>query len=211
MFRDTDAAPPGTGDPPDATAPYRDPTRSPEERAQDLLGRMTLDEKLAQLGSLWSFEVFDGRGLDPERARARLAGGIGQITRVAGATNLQPEQVAAFASQIQRFLLEEMRLGVPAIIHEASLHGVMARGAVCFPQSIGQAATWEPALVEEVARLIGGRLRARRSTRHTPTPMTPSSNARTTRATCFQRSPASHSCGARVWSSWEPEPGGSRA
>ena len=121
---------------------------------------MTIDEKLAQLGALWSFEVFDGHGLDLERARERLAQGIGQITRVAGATNLPPGQVTDFGNQIQRFLVEETRLGIPAILHEESLHGVMARDAICFPQSIGQAATWDPELVEEVARLIGRRLRA---------------------------------------------------
>jgi beta-glucosidase len=144
----------------DRAIPYRDGRLSMVERARDLLSRMTLDEKLSQLGALWSFEVFDGQGLDPERARERLALGIGQVTRVAGATNLPPGQVAAFADQIQRFLVEETRLGIPAIIHEESLHGVMAAGATCFPQSIGQAAAWDVELVEEVARLIGDRLRA---------------------------------------------------
>ncbi len=121
---------------------------------------MTIDEKLAQLGALWSFEVFDGHGLDLERARERLARGIGQVTRVAGATNLPPEQVASFGNQIQRFLVEETRLGIPAILHEESLHGVMAAGATCFPQSIGQAASWDVDLVERVARIIAERLRS---------------------------------------------------
>lgn len=144
----------------DGSPRYRDPSLSAEERAADLLGRMTVTEKLAQLGSLWSFEVFDGTGLDADRARPRLGDGIGQVTRVAGATNLPPHRVAAFGNQIQRFLVEETRLGIPAIIHEETLHGVMARDATCFPQSIGQAATWDPDLVEAVARLIGAHLRA---------------------------------------------------
>ena len=142
------------------TPRYRDLSLSAEERARDLLARMTVDEKLAQLGALWSFEVFDGHGLDLERARERLAQGIGQITRVAGATNLPPGQVADFGNQIQRFLVEETRLGIPAILHEESLHGVMAAGATCFPQSIGQAASWDVELVERVAGLIGERLRS---------------------------------------------------
>ena len=146
--------------PTDDVPGYRDASLSAEERAQDLLGRMTLDEKLAQLGSLWSFEVFDGSGLDGDRARDRLADGIGQVTRVAGATNLPPGQVAIFGNQIQHFLVEETRLGIPALIHEESLHGVMARDATCYPQSIGQAATWDPDVVEEVARLIGRHLRS---------------------------------------------------
>jgi beta-glucosidase len=139
---------------------YRDPSRPVEERVQDLLARMTVREKLAQLGAAWSYEVFDGQGLDLALARGRLADGIGQITRTAGATNLPAAEVAAFGDQIQRFLVEETRLGIPAIIHEESLHGVMARDATCFPQAIGQAATWDPELVEEGARLIARHLRA---------------------------------------------------
>jgi beta-xylosidase len=142
------------------TASDREHTLSLERRASDLLARMTLDEKLAQLGALWSFEVFDGQGLDVEQAREQLAQGIGQVTRVAGATNLPPGQVADFGNQIQRFLVEETRLGIPAILHEESLHGVMAAGATCFPQSIGLAASWDADLVEAVAGLIGERLRA---------------------------------------------------
>jgi beta-glucosidase len=151
---------PVAGGPADRSARYRDPGASIEERARDLLARMTLDEKLAQLGSLWSFEVFDGQRLDLQRAHERLAQGIGQVTRVAGATNLPPDEVATFGDQIQRFLVEETRLGIPAILHEESLHGVMAAGATCYPQSIGQAATWDPDLVERMARLIADRLRA---------------------------------------------------
>ena len=141
-------------------APYRDASLPVDDRTRDLLSRMTIDEKVAQLGALWSFEVFDGAGLDRERARERLRDGIGQVTRVAGATNLPPSEVAAFGDQIQRFLVEETRLGIPAIIHEESLHGVMARDATCFPQAIGQAASWDPELVERVARLIARHLRA---------------------------------------------------
>jgi beta-glucosidase len=139
---------------------YRDASLNAETRAQDLLGRMTLAEKLAQLGSLWSFEILEGTGLDRGRARDRLHDGVGQVSRVAGATNLPPEKVAAFGDQIQRFLVEETRLGIPAILHEESLHGVMARDATCFPQAIGLAATWDPGLVGEMAQLIGRHLRA---------------------------------------------------
>ena len=114
-----------------AELPYRDRARSPEERARDLLDRMTLVEKVAQLGARWTFDVATDGELDPERARRHLADGIGHITRVAGATNLPPEQVARLGNAIQRFLVEETRLGIPAILHEESLHGVMARDATC--------------------------------------------------------------------------------
>jgi beta-glucosidase len=121
---------------------------------------MTLEEKIAQLGSVWSFEIADGADLSPDRAHEHLAHGIGQVTRPAGATNLEPPDVARLANAMQRYLMEETRLGIPAILHEECLHGLMARGVTCFPQSIGQAATWDPPLIESMARCIAGRLRA---------------------------------------------------
>lgn len=144
-----------------AAAPdYVDPSLPVEDRVADLLGRMTLEEKLAQLGSIWSFEVLDGVELDDAKTRDRLHAGIGQITRVAGATNLDVVRVAELANRIQRFLVEETRLGIPAIVHEECLHGFLARDAVCFPQSIGAAATWDPSLVEAMAARIGRQMRA---------------------------------------------------
>jgi beta-glucosidase len=139
---------------------YLDPSLSVDDRVEDLLGRMTPDEKLAQLGSLWVFEILDGASLDPAKAAARLGAGIGQITRVAGATNLELPAVAALANEIQRFLVQETRLGIPAIVHEECLHGFLARGAVCYPQSIGMAAAWDPALVETIAAGIARQMRS---------------------------------------------------
>jgi beta-xylosidase len=139
---------------------YLDPSLPVDERVADLLDRMTPDEKLAQLGSLWVFEILDGTTLDPAKAARRLGAGIGQITRVAGATNLELPAVAALANEIQRFLVQETRLGIPAIVHEECLHGFLARGAVCYPQSIGMAAAWDPALVETIAAGIARQMRS---------------------------------------------------
>ena len=139
---------------------YLDPSLPVDERVDDLLDRMTPDEKLAQLGSLWVFEILEGTSLDPGKAAARLGSGIGQITRVAGATNLELPAVAALANEIQRFLVQETRLGIPAIVHEECLHGFLARGAVCYPQSIGMAAAWDPALVETIAAGIARQMRS---------------------------------------------------
>ncbi len=143
-----------------AGAVYRDAAADIDERVADLLGRMSPEEKLAQLGSVWSFEILDHFAFDPAKASPRLGAGIGQITRVAGATNLGSVASAELANRIQRFLVEETRLGIPAIVHEESLHGLLATESVCFPQSIGQAASWEPGLVEEMARRLGRELRA---------------------------------------------------
>jgi len=139
---------------------YRDPEVSTEERVRDLLERMTLEEKLAQLGSCWSFELLTGMALDPAKAAQKMGHGIGQITRIAGATNLGQRAAAEVANEIQRFLIEKTRLGIPAIVHEECLHGLLARESVCFPQSIGQAAGWDPELVRAITTKLGRELRA---------------------------------------------------
>jgi beta-glucosidase len=143
-----------------AATPYLDPALAVADRVDDLLGRMTLEEKLAQLGSIWVFEVLDSDRLDPGKAQQRLSAGIGQITRVAGATSFAMPVVAALANEIQRFLVERTRLGIPAIVHEECLHGLVARDAVCFPQSIGLAAAWDPDLLEALASSFARQLRA---------------------------------------------------
>ena len=138
--------------------PYRDPSRPVDERVEDLLARMTRAEKMAQLGSFWAFEVVGPDGLDPERLLSLAADGIGQITRLAGSTNLRPIEVAETANAIQRQLVERTRLGIPAIIHEECLHGLIAWSAPCFQQSIGAAASFDPKAVAEVAGTIRRRM-----------------------------------------------------
>ncbi len=139
---------------------YRDPTRSAVERADDLLARMTLDEKLAQLGGVWITDLVADVRFDEAKARERLAHGAGHITRLAAATGLRPAASAALANAVQAFLRDHTRLGIPAIVHEEACAGYMARDATCFPQAIGQAATWDPALIEEMARVIRHQMRA---------------------------------------------------
>jgi beta-glucosidase len=143
-----------------AAAPYLDAALPVADRVGDLLARMTVEEKLAQIGSIWVFEILTAEHVDPEKARARLGDGVGQITRVAGATSLAMPAAAALANEIQRFLVEETRLGIPAIVHEECLHGLVARDAVCFPQSIGLAAAWDPGLLEALASSFARQLRA---------------------------------------------------
>ena len=116
-----------------------------------LIADMTLAEKLAQLGCVWSTQLVDDSGFSDEAARRLLANGTGQVTRIAASTGLRPQGLAVFANEIQRFLVEETRLGIPAIIHEESVAGFCARDAVQFPQGIGLAATWDRELVHEVA------------------------------------------------------------
>ena len=141
-------------------APYRDAAQSVEERVRDLLSRMTVDEKLAQLGGVWSTSLLENGGLSEARAREKLAHGTGHMTRIGGATVLAPAESARFANAIQEFLVEQTRLGVPAIIHEESCAGYLARDATCFPQAIGLASTWEPQLIEAMTTVIRTQMRA---------------------------------------------------
>jgi len=141
-------------------APYLDHARPVEERVSDLLSRMTLEEKLAQLGGIWVFELLDGMTFSEEKAEPLLGNGIGQITRLGGATSLEPAASAQLANRIQAFLVERTRLGIPAMVHEECCSGYMARGATCFPQIIGLASTWEPELAEQMTSVIRTQMRA---------------------------------------------------
>ncbi len=132
-----------------------------ERRAVDLVGDMTLPEKIAQLGSCWIFELLDSDNrLDRAKMEQMLAHGIGHITRVSGASTLTPRQAAAVSNDIQVFLKEETRLGVPAIVHEECLDGYMAAQATSFPQSIGIAASFDPELLEQAAGVAARQMRA---------------------------------------------------
>lgn len=135
-------------------APAEESRLPPEKRARDLLRRMSLEEKLAQLGSLWCNKLLDGRRFSRAKAESLLKYGIGQLTRPAGATNLLPEETAEFVNSVQRFLVEETRLGIPALVHEECLAGVLSRRATLFPQPIALASTWMPDLAREMATRI---------------------------------------------------------
>jgi len=129
-------------------------------RVSELLAKMNLEEKVAQLGSVSVRRLMTDGKFDIEKARELLKHGIGQITRIAGGSDLPPKEAAQLANEIQRFLLEETRLGIPAIVHEECLSGLMARGATTFPQAINLASTFEPDLVREMTTAIRKEMRA---------------------------------------------------
>lgn len=140
--------------------PYQNPSLPVAERAADLLSRMTLAEKIAQLGSIWVFEVLQDMKFSEARAHKLFANGLGQVTRIGGASSLDPAAGAELANTIQKYLRENTRLGIPAIVHEECCSGYMARDATCFPQIIGVASTWEPELVEAMAAVVKTQMRA---------------------------------------------------
>ena len=139
---------------------YKNPQQPTENRVSDLLSRMTLAEKIAQLGSCWVFELLDNLTFSPEKAAPIMSHGLGQITRVAGASSLDPNDGAKVANAIQKYLVENTRLGIPVLVHEECCSGYMARKATCFPQIIGLASTWQPELTEAMADVVRLQMRA---------------------------------------------------
>src|SRR4051794_9345711 len=135
-----------------------------------LLARMTLDEKLAQLGCVWCSALIRDNGFSTAAADRWLADGMGEITRIGATTGLRPRERAEFANAIQRYLVEQTRLGIPAIVHEESTAGLCARDATQFPQGIGLAATWNPELLERIGNVIREQMLAT-GARHTLAPV----------------------------------------
>ena len=122
-----------------------------KKRAKALVSQMTLDEKLAQIGSYWIYELQTEGALDWEKIALKLKVGIGQITRSGGASTLSPVDLAKFNNRVQKFLLEETRLGIPAILHEECCLGPLVLGGSVFPQMIGLASTFQPQLAKRMA------------------------------------------------------------
>ena len=133
---------------------------STQKTLDTLLAQMTLDEKLAQIGSYWMYELQTGGVLDLDKIQTKLGRGIGQITRVGGASTFDPVSAAKVGNQIQKFLVEQTRLGIPAILHEESCSGAMILGGSMYPQMIGLASTFQPELAEAMTQVIRKQLLA---------------------------------------------------
>ena len=137
--------------------PYRNPGLSPEKRVKDLLSRMTLEEKAAQMLCIWQQKpktLVDADGkFDLAKARQffKDGNGLGQVGRPSDAgKGLNPRQMAETTNAIQKFFLENTRLGIPVVFHEECLHGHAAVGGTSFPQPIALAATFNAELVESL-------------------------------------------------------------
>lgn len=164
-------------------APYRDPSLNVDQRTDDLLSRMTLDEKLAQMQGIWLTKnlIQDSQGqFSAEAAKISFPHGIGQISRpsdrmgvkqdttipvAAGATanvvNRSSREAAEYTNAAQRWAVEGTRLGIPLLFHEEALHGFVGRGATSFPQAIALASTWDPDLMERVMSVAAREMRLR--------------------------------------------------
>ena len=150
------------------TPPYQDRALAPEKRAKDVLSRMTLDEKAAQMTCVWRKKadtLVDADGdFDPEKAKAafRRGHGIGQVGRPSDAGKGKDARgTAELTNAIQRFFVENSRLGIPVIFHEECLHGHAAIDATSFSQPIGLGATFDPELIERLFTMTALEARVR--------------------------------------------------
>jgi beta-glucosidase len=158
---------------------YKDARQPVERRVEDLLSRMTLDEKVAQLLTLWDqkakVQTADG-SFSPEKASAAFPNGIGGFARpsdkhgveppnsagvAAPSVNRDARDTAEYVNSAQHWAVERTRLGIPILMHEEALHGYVARGATSFPQAIALASTWDPDLVTRVFSIAAREMRAR--------------------------------------------------
>jgi beta-glucosidase len=147
---------------------YKNAALPPEKRVKDLLARMTLDEKAAQMMCVWqekAAKLIDAQGnFDLEKAKAsfRRGHGIGQVGRPSDAAGgLNARRTAELTNAIQKFFLEQSRLGIPVIFHEECLHGHAAVDATSFCQPIGLGATFNSELVNALFTMTAYEARIR--------------------------------------------------
>ena len=153
---------------PISSPPYLNRKLSADQRVRDLLARMTLEEKVAQMMCLWQEKagtLVDADGqfdLKTARKHFKKRLGLGQVGRPSDAAGgRSPRATAELTNAIQKFFLEESRLGIPVIFHEECLHGQAAIDSTSFPQPIGLAATFDPNLVEQLFTMTAEEARVR--------------------------------------------------
>ncbi|WP_235893363.1 glycoside hydrolase family 3 N-terminal domain-containing protein [Litoribacter populi] len=151
---------------------YQDPGQPMEKRVGDLLGKMSLEEKVGQLSTLLGWEMYDNSqeitqlsDALKEAVRERHIGSLWATLRADPWTQktlqngLNPKTAAEATNAIQEFVIKESRWGIPLLLAEEAPHGHMAIGTTVFPTSIGQASTWNPDLIREMAAVIAEEVR----------------------------------------------------
>jgi beta-glucosidase len=160
-------------------------TNSSDDYVNELLEKMTLDEKLAQISCIWfdKKKVIDKDGtFNPIKMKLEFPHGIGCFARPQDTQGMEAERertstndstvvrsltgrnasnTAQLINTIQKWHIEETRLGIPTLFHEEGLHGFQAYQATSFPQSIALAATFDTDLVEKVYSVTAREIRAR--------------------------------------------------
>ncbi|MDQ2747562.1 MAG: glycoside hydrolase family 3 C-terminal domain-containing protein, partial [Acidobacteriota bacterium] len=152
------------------TPPYKNAKLPIDERVKDLLSRMTLEEKVAQMECLWMEKPNDnskvakeqlplGGTFSPALAKQKMPNGMGQFARQR--ENLDPKMSAEYANATQKWLIENTRLGIPVMFHDEILHGSMLSGATVFPVPLSMASSWDTDLVSRVFTVAAHQTRLR--------------------------------------------------
>jgi beta-glucosidase len=150
---------------------YKNANAPLEARVNDLLARMTLNEKVAQIGTIWQNKdtiLGADSNFDPVKASASWPHSIGQISRPSDfqgtsfkGRGRNTREAALLIGAIQHWAIEKTRLGVPVFFHEEGLHGAVVVDGTSFPQAIALASSWDPQLVRRVNEVTGRELAAR--------------------------------------------------
>ena len=152
--------------------PFQDASLPIDQRVEDLLSRMTLEEKAGQLMCLmgWNYYQIDGRKVTVSNQFRHQVDSmhVGMFwavfradpwTQKTIANGLDPALAAQAANAMQRYAIEHTRLGIPIFLAEEAPHGHMAIGATVFPTGLGMAATWDPELMQQAGSVIGKEIR----------------------------------------------------
>src|SRR4051794_14978625 len=154
---------------PDGLAPWRDTSLSPRRRAEDLLGRLSLEEKIGQLYGVWVGADDAGEEVAPHQHdladvpvdwKGLITQGLGQLTRPFGTAPVDAALGARALARTQREIVTSSRHGIPALAHEECLAGFTTWGATIYPVPLAWGATFDPALVETMAERIGASMRS---------------------------------------------------
>ncbi|HEY1177602.1 MAG TPA: glycoside hydrolase family 3 N-terminal domain-containing protein, partial [Phytomonospora sp.] len=148
--------------------PWQDTSATVGDRAAALLAAMTLAEKTAQLYGVWIGAAPSGAEVAPHQHDfadealdfdALITDGLGQLTRPFGTAPIDAAEGAKALARMQADIRAAGRHGVPALVHEECLTGFMTWGATIYPTPLAWGATFNPALVEAMARQIGTGMR----------------------------------------------------
>jgi beta-glucosidase len=148
---------------------FKNPALPVDERVIDLINQMTLEEKIAQLMGLWNGGVEDFKDevfSDPLKMKEIFGNGCHSIHPA----SLGIKETVEIRNKIQKYLLEETRLGIPCIFVDEGQHGMMRPNSTVFPQAIGLACSWDPDLFEKVYSITAHEMRSR-GTHHALTPV----------------------------------------
>lgn len=118
-------------------------------KVNELMAKMTLDEKIAQITGTRIRDIMVDGKLSQEKMREHIPNGIGHFCQFSSGQALNPEELRDLVREVQDYLITETRLKIPAIFHEEAITGFATQGATTFPQQIGVSCSWNPELVKK--------------------------------------------------------------